>query len=157
MSGGCVEGAVVTEALAVLDGRREPGVVTFGYSDDEAFAVGLTCGGTIHLFVEPRTRLVSATRSTSAARDRCEAEEPVACRVVTTSRSLRRQAARATRGRASLGQLGDPATTSSIVWPATPSVELDAGLTSTRHYGRARRGREREVEVFIESFPPPPR
>ena len=32
---------------------REPGVVTFGYSDDEAFAVGLTCGGTIHLFLEP--------------------------------------------------------------------------------------------------------
>ena len=28
-------------------------VVTFGYSDDEAFAVGLTCGGTIHLFLEP--------------------------------------------------------------------------------------------------------
>ena len=53
VSGGCVEGAVVTEALNVLDGRRERGVITFGYSDDEAFAVGLTCGGTIHLFVEP--------------------------------------------------------------------------------------------------------
>jgi xanthine dehydrogenase accessory factor len=52
VSGGCVEGAVVTEALAVLAGEREPGVVTFGYSDDEAFAVGLTCGGTIHLFIE---------------------------------------------------------------------------------------------------------
>ena len=53
VSGGCVEGAVVTEALAVLSGERERGVVSFGYSDDEAFAVGLTCGGTIHLFVEP--------------------------------------------------------------------------------------------------------
>ena len=52
VSGGCVEGAVVTEALDVLatDDRR---MVTFGYSDDEAFAVGLTCGGTIHLFIEP--------------------------------------------------------------------------------------------------------
>ena len=52
VSGGCVEGAVVSEALDILDsgGRR---VVTFGYSDDEAFAVGLTCGGTIHLFIEP--------------------------------------------------------------------------------------------------------
>jgi xanthine dehydrogenase accessory factor len=52
VSGGCVEGAVVTEALEVLEtGQRK--LVTFGYSDDEAFAVGLTCGGTIHLFVEP--------------------------------------------------------------------------------------------------------
>ncbi len=53
VSGGCVEGAVVTEALAVLAGESEPRVVTFGYSDDEAFAVGLTCGGTIRLFIEP--------------------------------------------------------------------------------------------------------
>lgn len=52
VSGGCVEGAVVTEALEIIDsGDRR--VVTFGYSDDEAFAVGLTCGGTIHLFIEP--------------------------------------------------------------------------------------------------------
>jgi xanthine dehydrogenase accessory factor len=51
VSGGCVEGAVVTEALDVLrTGERK--VVTFGYSDDEAFAVGLTCGGTIRLFIE---------------------------------------------------------------------------------------------------------
>ncbi|HCB37551.1 MAG TPA: xanthine dehydrogenase, partial [Acidimicrobiaceae bacterium] len=52
VSGGCVEGAVVTEALALLAGERTAGVTTFGYSDDEAFAVGLTCGGTIHVFVE---------------------------------------------------------------------------------------------------------
>jgi xanthine dehydrogenase accessory factor len=52
VSGGCVEGAVVAEALEALrTGERK--VVTFGYSDDEAFAVGLTCGGTIHLYVEP--------------------------------------------------------------------------------------------------------
>src|SRR6476660_3817613 len=48
-----VERAVVTEALAVLAGEKPRGVVTFGYSDDEAFAVGLTCGGTVHLYVEP--------------------------------------------------------------------------------------------------------
>ena len=52
VSGGCVEGAVVTEALSVLAGDRAPGIVTFGYSDDEAFAVGLTCGGTIRLYIE---------------------------------------------------------------------------------------------------------
>ena len=52
VSGGCVEGAVVAEALAVLAGESRARVVTFGYSDDEAFSVGLTCGGTIHLFLE---------------------------------------------------------------------------------------------------------
>ncbi len=52
VSGGCVEGAVVVESLECLKtGERK--IVTFGYSDDEAFAVGLTCGGTIHLFLEP--------------------------------------------------------------------------------------------------------
>ena len=53
VSGGCVEGAVLTEALEVLAGDGTPRLVTFGYSDDEAFAVGLTCGGTIHVFIEP--------------------------------------------------------------------------------------------------------
>lgn len=52
VSGGCVEGAVVTEALGVLHGERGPGIVSFGYSDDDAFAVGLTCGGTIRLYIE---------------------------------------------------------------------------------------------------------
>lgn len=52
VSGGCVEGAVVSEALAILSGERPARVVSFGYSDDEAFSVGLTCGGTIHLFIQ---------------------------------------------------------------------------------------------------------
>src|SRR3990170_3026147 len=55
VSGGCVEGAVVTQALEVLAGDAPGRLVTFGYSDDDAFAVGLTCGGTIHLFIEPFT------------------------------------------------------------------------------------------------------
>jgi xanthine dehydrogenase accessory factor len=53
VSGGCVEGAVVTEALDILMEGSRGRMVSFGYSDDEAFAVGLTCGGTIHLFIEP--------------------------------------------------------------------------------------------------------
>ena len=52
VSGGCVEAAVVTEALEVLE-KGDRRMVSFGYSDDEAFAVGLTCGGTVHLFIEP--------------------------------------------------------------------------------------------------------
>jgi len=52
VSGGCVEGAVVVEAMECLETNARR-IVTFGYSDDEAFAVGLTCGGTIHLYLEP--------------------------------------------------------------------------------------------------------
>ncbi|MDQ7079873.1 MAG: XdhC family protein [Paracoccaceae bacterium] len=52
VSGGCVEGAVVVEAQeAIEDGR--PRILEFGVSDDEAFAVGLACGGTIRVMVEP--------------------------------------------------------------------------------------------------------
>ena len=52
VSGGCVEGAVVAEALdALADGK--PRLLTFGVSDNEAFAVGLACGGTIRVLVEP--------------------------------------------------------------------------------------------------------
>ncbi|MEZ5751860.1 MAG: XdhC family protein [Paracoccaceae bacterium] len=52
VSGGCVEGAVVTEALdALLDGR--PRILTYGVSDETAFNVGLACGGEIRILVEP--------------------------------------------------------------------------------------------------------
>ena len=52
VSGGCVEGAVVEEALAGLkDGR--PRMLKFGVADDLAWEVGLTCGGSIEVFVEP--------------------------------------------------------------------------------------------------------
>lgn len=52
VSGGCVESAVVTEALDALD-DGVPRILTYGVSDDEAFAVGLACGGTIRILVEP--------------------------------------------------------------------------------------------------------
>jgi xanthine dehydrogenase accessory factor len=52
VSGGCVEGAVVTEALKVVASGK-PRLCTFGYPDDEAFSVGLTCGGTVRIFIEP--------------------------------------------------------------------------------------------------------
>lgn len=52
VSGGCVEGAVVEGALAALTSRT-PRLLTFGVSDDNAFAVGLACGGTIRILVEP--------------------------------------------------------------------------------------------------------
>ncbi|MEP1494157.1 XdhC family protein [Pseudophaeobacter sp.] len=52
VSGGCVEGAVVMEAQeALADGKHR--VLEYGVSDGDAFAVGLACGGTIRILVEP--------------------------------------------------------------------------------------------------------
>ena len=52
VSGGCVEGAVITEAIDALEDGK-PRLLEFGVSDDEAFAVGLACGGEIKVLVEP--------------------------------------------------------------------------------------------------------
>jgi xanthine dehydrogenase accessory factor len=52
VSGGCVEGAVVAEALDAL-GDGAPRLLEYGVSDSEAFAVGLACGGRIRVLVEP--------------------------------------------------------------------------------------------------------
>lgn len=51
VSGGCIEGAVVTEALSVIaDGK--PRMLEFGVSDEQAWEVGLACGGRVRVFVE---------------------------------------------------------------------------------------------------------
>lgn len=55
VSGGCVESATVVEIGAAI-GRGSPRLVTFGVSDERACEVGLACGGTITLFVEPSVR-----------------------------------------------------------------------------------------------------
>lgn len=52
VSGGCVEGAVILEAIEALDDGQSR-ILEFGVSDDEAFAVGLACGGRIRVMVEP--------------------------------------------------------------------------------------------------------
>jgi xanthine/CO dehydrogenase XdhC/CoxF family maturation factor len=52
VSGGCIEGAIVTEGLAAMaDGK--PRRLEFGVSNDDAWAVGLACGGQIRIYVEP--------------------------------------------------------------------------------------------------------
>jgi xanthine/CO dehydrogenase XdhC/CoxF family maturation factor len=51
VSGGCVEGAVIEEAQAVI-GDGKPRLLDFGVSDEQAWEVGLACGGKIAVFVE---------------------------------------------------------------------------------------------------------
>ena len=52
VSGGCVEGAVVTEAIDVISSGK-PKVLAFGVADETAWKVGLACGGKIRVYVEP--------------------------------------------------------------------------------------------------------
>lgn len=52
VSGGCVEGAVIMEAMDVLESGAGK-MLEFGVSDEDAFAVGLACGGTIRVWIEP--------------------------------------------------------------------------------------------------------
>ena len=51
VSGGCVEGAVVAEAMDVIDNGK-PKLLEFGVADETAWKVGLSCGGTIRVYVE---------------------------------------------------------------------------------------------------------
>jgi xanthine/CO dehydrogenase XdhC/CoxF family maturation factor len=51
VSGGCIEGAVVTEALQVMEDRR-PRLLSFGVTNGMAWEVGLACGGQVRIFVE---------------------------------------------------------------------------------------------------------
>ena len=76
VSGGCVEGAVVVEAEAALaDGK--PRLLTFGVSDEAAFAVGLACGGTIRVLVEPVGRALPVDVLTALVAARAD-KRPVA-------------------------------------------------------------------------------
>ena len=76
VSGGCVEGAVIIEALNTLKTGRNV-ILEYGVSDEDAFAVGLACGGNIQILVEP----VGFGLSENIVADlvcRCQRREPVA-------------------------------------------------------------------------------
>ncbi len=158
VSGGCVEGAVVTEALAILNGEAEPRIVTFGYSDDEAFAVGLTCGGTIRLFIEPLDweRRVMIFEQ---LRDHIRAQSPVALATVIDG-PTRGAKLLVAPGEPVLGTLGDPDLDRVVARDAL--AELEAARSGVRHYGPQGQTTPEDLEdspvvlVFVESYAPPP-
>jgi xanthine dehydrogenase accessory factor len=73
ITGGCVEGAVVQEAEAILRAGHGAKVLTYGISDELAGTVGLTCGGIVHIFVD---QLASGARGRTRGGDRDVAWRP---------------------------------------------------------------------------------
>lgn len=72
VSGGCVEGAVIEEAVAAIEGGR-PKLLTFGVADETAWRVGLSCGGKISVYVAPLNAQLAALAGVNAARAKREA------------------------------------------------------------------------------------
>lgn len=151
VSGGCVEGAVVETCQQVLSGAK-PGVVTYGYSDEEAFAVGLTCGGTIHIFVQlvaPDDGIDAAAIARAVAADEPVAVAtvvagpgPIGASIIVTPDDLR-------------GSLGIEGLNVAVT--ADARGMLAQGISGQRRYGPAGERRQDEVAVFIEAFAPRPR
>ena len=146
VSGGCVEGAVVTEALDVL-ATGLPRLVSFGYSDDDAFAVGLTCGGTVHLYLEPFTGVPELE---TAIRDHRPAVLATVVDGPGAGDSLLLIAGSEPRGGLGNADL-------QRVVQRDAEAALAAGTTSVRRYGDCGEANEDTVTVFIEAFAPPPR
>ena len=156
ISGGCVEGAVYELASQVIE-TGVPVLQTYGVSDDDAFAVGLTCGGILDVFVEQVNKERFAEQGEVAAA--IGRGEPVA--VATVIAGPGRIGAR----RVIWGSdgAGEPGSTLGAGARLDAAVDDDArgmlaqGLTGTRRYGQHGERRGDELSVFVSSFAPPPR
>ncbi len=92
VSGGCVEGAVIVEAIEAIE-EGDARLLEFGVSDEDAFAVGLACGGTIRVLVEPVGSVLPEAMLAELVAARAN-REPLAYEVniETGKRALRRNA-----------------------------------------------------------------
>jgi xanthine dehydrogenase accessory factor len=154
VSGGCVEGAVY-ELATEVSGSGQPVLQTYGVSDDDAFAVGLTCGGILDIFVEPISRQTFPELGEIAAA--VERGEPVAVATVISGPGQvgARRVIWGDAARPSTGSLGAGERLDSAVDDDARGM-LAQGLTGTRHYGEHGERRGDELAVFVNSFAPPP-
>ncbi len=164
VSGGCVEGAVYELASEVLEsGGLVPGVppaqlTTYGYSDDTAFAVGLTCGGQISVLVERIDR--ARVPDFGQLLDDIEASAPVAVAQVLAVDSsevcdLEIGSRLRVRDDETTGGLGATGLDAAVTDDARGL--LSQGQTGQRHYGTNGERRLDAVTVFVASYAPPPR
>ncbi|TCO51329.1 xanthine dehydrogenase accessory factor [Kribbella antiqua] len=151
VSGGCVEADVYEVAREVIE-TGVPSVRRYGVSDDNAFAVGLTCGGVIEVFVEPVD--VASYAEFDAVADAVDSGRPVAvATVVTVGDRLGRRLVVWPDGVA--GGLGDPGLDATVLEDAAGMLEQ--GATAIRYYGARGECGSSEVAVFVQAFTPPPR
>jgi xanthine dehydrogenase accessory factor len=156
VSGGCVEGAVYdlcTRALADGKAVRE----RFGYSDEDAFAVGLTCGGVLDILVTPvpadgPDRKVLQTALSAAVRG----EAAALARVVRGSAELLGRALTVRHDGSYEGEFGGHPDLDRAVADKARSL-LDAGRTGAFDIAQDGSRCEPDVTVFVESSVPPPR
>ncbi|MFF4053735.1 XdhC family protein [Streptomyces chartreusis] len=157
VSGGCVEGAVYELCREALENGRTR-LERFGYSDAEAFAVGLTCGGVIDILVTPvrsADRAVSdvlATALTAAA----TGEAAALARIVSGPAELMGQALLVRPdGRRHGGFGAHPELDHAVVGEAL--AHLDAGRTATLEIGAEGSLCDAPLTLLIESSVPAPR
>ncbi len=159
VSGGCVEGAVYELGQEVLAGGP-PRLHRYGVSDDDAFAVGLTCGGILDVFVEKVDR--AAFPELGSIAEDVEAGRPVAVATVVEhpdpSRVGRRVVVRpedAEAGELFSGSLGSARADAAVADDARGL--LAAGHDQTLSYGPDGERRGEGMRVFVWSFAPPAR
>jgi xanthine dehydrogenase accessory factor len=154
VSGGCVEGAVYELAQEVVE-TGHPVLQRYGISDDDAFAVGLTCGGILDVFVERVDRVRFAELAEVAAD--VDAGRPVAaCTVIEHPDAARRGARIVVRPEApSLGTLGSARADDAVTDDARGL--LAAGRSETLTYGPEGERRGEGMRVFVQAFAPKPR
>lgn len=152
VSGGCVEGALYDLGSEVLAGERGALLQRYGVSDDDAFAVGLTCGGILDVFVE-RVDDRSFPELPAVARSVAVGEPVALATVVSGPGPLGRHLAVWPDRRA--GTLGSERLDDAVADDAAGL--LDAGRTGILHQGAHGERRGDELAVFVQSFAPPPR
>ena len=153
VSGGCVEGAVYELANDVVrDG--EPRLERYGISDGDAFAVGLTCGGILDVFVEPISR--ATFPELGAVAEDIAGHRPVAVATVISHVDPVWVGRRLVVGpHARHGTLGSPRADAAVADDAAGL--LAAGRSEVLTYGPDGQRRGAGMEVFVAGYAPRPR